>query len=268
MIAVMGASGAGAAGGGRLEDKRALITGAGSGIGAAVAAMFARHGAAVAVADRDADAAARTARAIADGGGRAVPITADVSVRRAAEACVDDAVAAFGGLDVVVNSAGVTPRYAPSDWDYERVWDWVMAVNLKGTYLISRRAAQSMAGGGAIVNLSSIYGLVGRPMFFGTGDDPYPPGKAGVIGLTRDMANAFGGRGIRVNALCPAFVLTPLTRTLTGDPAWRARMEAMQPLGRLGTAEEVAYAALFLASDEASFITGAALPVDGGYTSV
>lgn len=267
MIAVMGARDEGDVGG-RLEDKRALITGAGSGIGAAVAALFARHGAAVAAADRDADAAARTARAISAAGGRAVPIPADVSVRREAEGCVDDAVAAFGGLDIVVNSAGVTPRYAPSDWDYERVWDWVMAVNLKGTYLISRRAVQSMAGGGAIVNLSSIYGLVGRPMFFGTGDDPYPPGKAGVIGLTRDMANAFGARGVRVNALCPAFVVTPLTRTLTGDPAWRARMEAMQPLGRLGTAEEVAYAALFLASDEASFITGAALPVDGGYTSV
>ena len=252
----------------RLADKAALITGAGSGIGAAIATLFARHGAAVAVADRDGPAAERTAGAIEADGGHAVAITADISNGRGAEGCVDRAVEALGGLQIVVNSAGVTPRYAPADWDYEQTWDWVMAVNLKGTYLVSRRAVQAMSGGGAIVNLSSIYGLVGRPMFFGTGDDPYPPGKAGVIGLTKDMANAFGARGIRVNALCPSFVFTPLTETLTEDAAWRTQMEAMQPLGRLGTAQEVAYAALFLASDEASFITGVALPVDGGYTSV
>ena len=261
-------AGAGDSGGRRLADKAALVTGAGSGIGAAIARLFARHGARVAVADRDADAAQRTARSIADDDGRAVAITADISTGRGAEGCVDEAVGALGGLQILVNSAGVTPRYAPSDWDYERRWDWVMAVNLKGPYLVSRRAVQAMTGGGAIVNLSSIYGLVGRPMFFGTGDDPYPPGKHGVIGLTRDMANSFGARGIRVNALCPAFVYSPLTRTLSDDPAWLAQMEAMQPLGRLGTVDEVAYAALFLASDEASFITGVALPVDGGYTSV
>ncbi|MDE0222009.1 MAG: SDR family oxidoreductase [Spirochaetaceae bacterium] len=252
----------------RLVDKPALVTGAGSGIGAGIAGLFARHGARVAVADRDADAAQRTVRAILAAGGRAVAITADISTGRGAEGCVDETVAALGGLQIVVNSAGVTPRYAPDDWDYEQVWDWVMAVNLKGTYLVSRRAVQAMSAGGAIVNLSSIYGLVGRPMFFGTGDDPYPPGKHGVIGLTRDMANNFGARGIRVNALCPAFVYSPLTRTLTEDPAWRSQMEAMQPLGRLGTVEEVAYAALFLASDDSSFITGVALPVDGGYTSL
>lgn len=252
----------------RLMDKAALVTGAGSGIGAAIAGLFARHGASVAVADRDADAAERTARAIGEDGGSAVPIVADISNGRGAEGCVDEAVGSLGGLQVLVNSAGVTPRYAPPDWDYERTWDWVMAVNLKGTYLVSRRAVRAMSGGGAIVNLSSIYGLVGRPMFFGSGDDPYPPGKHGVIGLTRDMANNFGARGIRVNALCPAFVYSPLTQTLTEDPAWLAQMEGMQPLGRLGTVEEVAYAALFLASDEASFITGVSLPVDGGYTSV
>ena len=252
----------------RLVGKAALVTGAGSGIGAAIAGLFARHGARVAVADRDAEAARRSVDAIAADGGRAAPVIADISTGPGAAACVDAAVAALGGLQVVVNSAGVTPRYAPDEWDHEQVWDWVMAVNLKGTYLVSRSAVQAMCGGGAIVNLSSIYGLVGRPMFFGTGDDPYPPGKHGIIGLTRDMANNFGARGIRVNALCPAFVYSPLTRTLTEDPAWRSQMESMQPLGRLGTVEEVAYAALFLASDEASFITGVALPVDGGYTSV
>ena len=123
---------AGDSGGRRLADKAALVTGAGSGIGAAIARLFARHGARVAVADRDADAAQRTARAIADDDGRAVAITADISTGRGAEGCVDEAVGALGGLQILVNSAGVTPRYAPSDWDYERRWDWVMAVNLKG----------------------------------------------------------------------------------------------------------------------------------------
>lgn len=244
------------------------MTGAGSGIGAAIATLFAKNGACVAVVDQDEDAAARTAEAINSTGGSAVSIPADISNAQDAEECVDRALATLGGLHIVVNSAGVTPRYASAEWDYEQTWDWVMAVNLKGTYLVSRRAVQVMSTGGAIVNLSSIYGLVGRPMFFGTGDDPYPASKAGVIGLTRDMANSFGARGIRVNALCPAFVFTPLTETLTQDMKWKAKMEAMQPLGRIGTAEEVAYAALFLASDEASFITGVALPVDGGYTSV
>lgn len=252
----------------RLWNKKALVTGAGSGIGKSIAILFARHGAHIAVADQNRDSAEETVQTVVAAGGTAVPVIADVSTSTGAEGCVDSAVDALGGLHIVVNSAGVTPRYAPEEWDYEQVWDWVMSVNLKGTYLVSRRSISAMSNGGSIVNLSSIYGLVGRPMFYGTGDDPYPAGKAGVIGLTKDMANSFGKRGIRVNALCPAFVFTPLTESLTEDTQWRNQMELMQPLGRLGTPEEVAYAALFLASDEASFITGVAMPVDGGYTSV
>ena len=220
------------------------------------------------MAELDVDAAQLTVQSIVSDGGEAVRGSADISTGSGAEGCVEDAVTALGSLQILVNSAGVTPRYAPADWDYEQVWDWVMAINLKGTYMVSRRAVREMSAGGSIVNLSSIYGLVGRPMFFGTGDDPYPPGKHGVIGLTKDMANSFGSRGIRVNALCPAFVYSPLTNSLTEDQDWLKQMKSMQPLGRLGTVEEVANAALFLASDEASFITGAALPVDGGYTSV
>ena len=145
----------------------------------------------------------------------------------------------------------------------------MLNVNLKGTYLMARYATAAMRrrGGGSVVNLSSIYGLVGRPAFFGTGHDPYPPSKGAIVTLTRDMANSFGADGIRVNALCPAFIYSPMTRTLTEDPEWLRQMLAMEPLGRLGQPEEVAQAALFLASDEASFITGVALPVDGGYTS-
>ena len=253
----------------RLKGKVALITGAGSGIGAATATRFAREGAAVALADLREGPVRERAADLGAAGAPALALAGDVARRADAEALVKAAVERFGGIDVLVNCAGVTPRYAPQEWDFERTWDWVLNVNLKGTYLVSRCAAAEMQrrGGGAIVNLSSIYGLVGRPAFYGTGDDPYPPSKGAIVALTKDMANSFGAGGIRVNALCPAFIYTDLTRTLTEDPEWLRRMLEMEPLGRLGQPEEVAAAALFLASDDASFITGVCLPVDGGYTS-
>ena len=253
----------------RLKDKVALVTGAGSGIGAATAALFAREGAAVALADLRPDPVRERAAAIAAGGGAALALAGDVACRADAERLVEATVERFGGLDVLVNCAGVTPRYAPQDWEFEQTWEWVLNVNLKGTYLMARYATAAMRrrGGGSVVNLSSIYGLVGRPAFFGTGHDPYPPSKGAIVTLTRDMANSFGADGIRVNALCPGFIYSHMTRTLTEDPEWLRQMLAMEPLGRLGQPEEVAQAALFLASDDASFITGVALPVDGGYTS-
>ncbi len=254
---------------GRLDGKVALITGAGSGIGRATALLFGSEGAAVAAADLDPETAARCARAIAGAGGRTIALTGDVTRGGDAERLVRTTVERFARLDILVNCAGVTPRYAPPEWDIEQTWDWVMGVNVKGTYLMARYATAQMErqGGGAVVNLSSIYGLVGRPAFFGTGHDPYPPSKGAVISLTRDLANSLGRHGIRVNALCPGFIYTPLTRTLTDDPEWLRQIVAMAPLGRLGQPDEVARAALFLASDDASFITGACLPVDGGYTS-
>ena len=253
----------------RLRGKTALVTGAGSGIGAATAALFAGEGAAVGLADRRLVAVEQRAAALAAGGTTALALAGDVARPADAERMVDAVVERFGRIDVLVNCAGVTPRYAPEEWDYERTWDWVIGVNLKGTYLMSRFATAHMQrqGGGAVVNLSSIYGLVGRPTFFGTGHDPYPPAKGGIVTLTKDMANALGKHGIRINALCPGFIYTHMTRTLTEDPDWLRQMEAMEPLGRLGQPEEVARAALFLASDDASFITGVALPVDGGYTA-
>lgn len=254
---------------GRLQGKVALITGAGSGIGAACAVAFAREGARIAAADLELESAAQTARQITDSGGDALALAGDVSKRKDAESLVAATVARLGRVDVLVNSAGVSPRAAPKEWDFEQVWDWVMAVNLKGTVLVSKFAADRMVGqgSGSIVNLSSIYGLVGRPGHMGIPLDPYVHSKGGVSLLTMNLANHLAKKGVRVNALCPAFVYTNLTKSLTDDPQARKMLEDLQPMGRLGRPEEVAAAALFLASDEASFITGVCLPVDGGYTS-
>ena len=184
---------------------------------------------------------------------------------------VDGAVDALDRLDVVVNSAGVTARNAlPAGADPDDVWDRVIEVNLRGTYLVSRCAVEHMrrGSGGSIVNLASTMGMVGYPPGLGGALNPYPPSKGGVIQLTRNMAVDLARDGIRVNCLCPGFVETDLTKSLTDDPATREMLEGRHPLGRLGRPEEVANAALYLASDEASYVTGAALTVDGGYTAV
>jgi NAD(P)-dependent dehydrogenase (short-subunit alcohol dehydrogenase family) len=196
-------------------------------------------------------------------------MTADVTKRTDVERLVSTALARFKSVDILVNSAGVTPRAAPADWDFERVWDWVVSVNLKGSFLMSKFAVEQMVkqGGGSIVNLSSIYGLVGRPAGLSNGLDPYPHSKGGVAQLTRDMAVHFARQGVRVNALCPGFVYTSLTKRLTEDPERLKFLEEKHPMGRLGQPEEIARAALFLASDDASYITGVCLPVDGGYTA-
>ena len=255
----------------RLKDKAALVTGAGSGIGRAVSALFASEGARVACADLSHASAEETVAEIERIGGRAVALSGDVSVAEDAAGMVDGAVDALGRLDIVVNSAGVTARNAlPQGSDADDVWDRVIEVNLKGTYLVSRCAVAHMqrCGGGSIVNLASTMGMVGYPPGLGGALNPYPPSKGGVIQLTRNMAVDLGRDGIRVNCLCPGFVETDLTKSLTDDPPTLEMLESRHPLGRLGRPEEVANAALYLASDEASYVTGAALTVDGGYTAV
>ena len=255
----------------RLKGKAALVTGAGSGIGRAAATLFASEGAAVACADLSQGSAQETVSEIEMLSGTAVALSGDVSVAGDAAAMVDGAVNALGRLDIVVNSAGVTARNAlPAGSDPDDVWDRVIEVNLRGTYLVSRCAIDHMrrGGGSSIVNLASTMGMVGYPPGLGGALNPYPPSKGGVIQLTRNMAVDLARDNIRVNCLCPGFVETDLTRSLTDDPSTREMLESRHPLGRLGRPEEVAYAALYLASDEASYVTGAALTVDGGYTAV
>lgn len=254
----------------RLKGKVALITGAGSGIGRATAVLFAREGASLALADVSEAPVLETAEQVKASGAEAVIATGDVSRSADAQRMVRAAVDTFGRLDILVNSAGVSGRNAlPPGASPEEVWDRVMDVNLKGTYLVSWYAVPEMerSGGGSIINLASIMGLVGYPVGMGGGFNPYVPSKGGVVQFTRNLAIDCARKNIRVNCICPGYVETNLTRGLTSDPQARARLEERHPMGRLGRPEEIAFAALFLASDESSFVTGAPLIVDGGYTA-
>ena len=254
----------------RLEGKVALITGAGSGIGRASALLFAHEGARVVVSDVNEGPVLELADEITRQGGDAAFVTGDVSNSRQAEQMVSKAVDEYGRLDILVNSAGISARNAlPDGATPEEIWDKVMDVNLKGTYLVSWFAVPEMekSGGGSIVNLASIMGVVGYPAEMGGGFNPYAPSKGGVLQFTKNLAIDSARKNIRVNCLCPGYVETNLIARLTDDPESKAALEARHPMGRLGRPEEIAKAALFLASDDASYITGAPLMVDGGYTA-
>ena len=254
----------------RLVDKVALITGAGSGIGRATAVLFASEGASIAAADVGAESVQETVDSITADGGRATALIGDVTNSEDAQRLVNDTVERFGRLDLLVNSAGITAR-SPSleGASPEVVWDRVIEVNLKGTYLVSWYAVPEMerTGGGSIVNLASIMGLVGYPPGLGGGFNPYPPSKGSVIQFTRTLAVDSARKNIRVNCLCPGFVATNMTRSLREDPDMLAKLESLHPMGRLGAPDEIARAALYLASDDAGYVTGTALTVDGGYTA-
>ncbi len=255
----------------RLHDKTALITGAGSGIGRATSLLFAREGAKIAACDISEENAAETVALIESSGGRAIALSGDVTKSDDASLVVQAAAAKFGSVDLLVNSAGITSRNPSlAGASPETVWDRVIDVNLKGTYLMSWHAVTEMerAGGGAIVNLASTMGMVGYPVGIGGGFNPYPPSKGGVVQFTKTLAVDYASRNIRVNCLCPGFIATNLTRGLSEDPETFTRLNDLHPMGRFGEPEEVAYAALYLASDDASYVTGAALTVDGGYTSI
>jgi len=246
----------------RMQGKIALVTGAGSGIGRATAVRFAEEGARVACADRDAEAAVATARMIGSHDKEALALTADVTNEASCAKMISETVARFGGLTTLVNSAGVRPD-RPDPLPALGEWQRAVDINLTGTYLAARAAlpALSASGAGSIVNLASIFGLVG-----GSTGPGYAASKGAIVNLTRQMAIDCAPT-VRVNCVCPGVIETPMTAGLRVDPAWAQKVLKRYPLGRFGQPEEIAAAILYLASDEAAFVTGVALPVDGGYTA-
>jgi NAD(P)-dependent dehydrogenase (short-subunit alcohol dehydrogenase family) len=251
---------------GRLDGKVALITGAGSGMGLAAAKLFASEGARVVVTDVVDDAGAAAAEAVRAQGGEAALVRADVSQWDDCVAMVRTATDTFGALHVLYNNAGIFPADDGGVLDTpESTWETVMDINLKGVWLGCRAGIPAMldSGGGAIVNVASFVALMGAA----TAQIAYTASKGGVLAMTREIAVEYARQGIRANALCPGPIQTPLLEELLSDPERRARRMVHIPMGRLGRAEELAKAALFLASDDASFMTGSALVVDGGITA-
>ncbi len=246
----------------KLAGKAALITGAGSGIGRAIARLFAAEGAGVLVAELNEKAGQAAVSEIEDAGGRASFLRTDASREEDVKAAIAATVDGWGRLDLLVNNAGITA--------IEHTWDEVIAVNLSGVYHGCLHGLAAMKGqdGGCIVNLASVAGLVGAnmPGIPGGFGHPYGASKHGVIGLTRQFA-LDGAPEVRVNCICPSFVDTPMAAIVTQTQPLREWALANTPLGRLGQPEEIAKAALFLASDDSSFMTGAPLIVDGGWTA-
>ena len=249
----------------RFSGKVALVTGGASGIGRACAQLFASEGASVVVSDVALEGGHETVRLIEEDGGEAFFVEADVSKAAQVEALVGGTVEAYGHLDYAFNNAGIEGRMATNTADYlEEDWDRVIAVNLKGVWLCMKHEIAHMLrqGGGSIVNNSSVEGLVGLQ-----GTSAYAASKHGVVGLTKTAALEYARSGIRVNAVCPGLIRTPMVERYTGGDAeteaqWAAIFE---PVGRMGSSEEVAEAVVWLCSEAASFVTGHAMAVDGGF---
>ncbi|MGT2431059.1 SDR family NAD(P)-dependent oxidoreductase [Cupriavidus basilensis] len=244
----------------KLKDKVAIVTGGASGIGEATVRLFAAEGARVLIADRSA-LGKKLARELVENGYDAHDCEIDVSREDDVRKVIDQVVSRFGRLDIMVANAGIAHPSSPVEDVGIEQWQQMMDINLTGVFLSNKLAIAQMrkqGSGGAIVNMASVLGHVGM-----TGAASYNAAKGGVVNLTRSLGVAYAKHGIRVNAVCPGFVETPLIDRATGE--LRTRLVAAHPIGRLGQAAEVAKAVLFLASDDASFVVGTSLLVDGGY---
>jgi NAD(P)-dependent dehydrogenase (short-subunit alcohol dehydrogenase family) len=250
---------------GRLDNKVALVTGGSSGIGRVTGLTFAREGAKVVVADVNAEDGEETVRMIQEAGGEARFVRTDVTHPADVEAMVATAIERYGRLDCAFNNAGILGPLGIAVADYqEDAWANVISINLTGVWLCMKYEIQQMLkqGGGAIVNTASVMGLVG------TYTPAYCASKHGVVGLTKSAAISYSQAGIRVNAVCPGFVSTSMVDiVIGGNPAVEADLITRHPIGRLGVPQEVAEAVVWLCSDAASFVTGHAMAVDGGYVA-
>ncbi|MQF98315.1 MAG: glucose 1-dehydrogenase [SAR202 cluster bacterium] len=256
----------------RLKDKVALITGGGNGIGRSTAELFSKEGAKVIVSDLHESGIMETIESIRSLNLEADSIVGDVTVFKEAELMIRTVIELHGRLDILVNSAGIGGVPPMDGSTHEDRWDKVIDVNLKGTYLPSWFAVPEMerSGGGSIINLASIIALVGYDQgstSYEPGFNPYAASKGAVLQFTRNLAVQCAKKNIRVNCICPGYIYTNMTKSLTENPVRLSQLEGLHPMGRLGRPEEIASAALFLASDESSFVTGTPLVVDGGYTA-
>ncbi len=250
----------------RLKGKVAIVTGAGTGLGRSIALMFARDGASVVANGRRPAPIEATAKAITDAGGRAAAVPGDVTVVADIQRLIRTAVDTFGQLDILVNNAGLITSRTNAVECPEEDWRKMIEGNLTSVFLCSKYALPELIKSrGNIINLASVAGLLGSP-----NRAAYGASKGGVVILTRGMALDFARHGVRVNAICPAFVETEINRDFLAEIKQRGEYDALvkrHPLGSLGEPEDVAYAAVYLASDEARWVTGIALPVDGGMTA-
>ena len=255
---------------GILNGKVALVTGGASGIGRATALTFAREGAKLIVADMNEDGGQQTVHMITEQGGEAIFVQTDVTQATAVEALISKAVATYGRLDCAHNNAGISGagiggehRALTAEYPDER-WHQVIAINLTGVWLCMKYEIAQMLthGGGTIVNTASAAGLVGLPYA-----SAYVASKHGVVGLTKTAALEYAQQSIRVNCVCPGYIQTPMTESGLSDPEQKAQIIAREPIGRVGTPEEVAEAVVWLCSDAASFVTGHTMTIDGGYVA-
>lgn len=252
----------------RFADKVAIVTGGASGFGRTTVELLAADGASVVVADLDADRAAATVAAVVGAGGAARAVVADVATTEGARAVVDGAVTAFGGLDVLVNNAGISQGTQRDTWDIpDDLWDRVLAVNLRSVFVCTRAAVPHLVarGGGAVVNVASIAASCS------VGGAAYAASKGGMLSYTRHVSHELAGRGVRVNCVSPGYMRTPMSTgeraglTPEQQEAQLAAFGAKVPMGRVGGTDDIAEAICYLASDAAKYVTGQEIVVDGGY---